>query len=97
MTSAVTYIRAEESSDIRTYNAPDVVREIMKFGAKPDEALSGPMLDLLTGGFRQLLQMMLDGMGFNPNATIRPDLAVAVATGDIETPIEVIAPGQVAG
>lgn len=97
LTSAVTYVCAEEYSDIRTYGAPDVIRHIMKFGASPQEALCGPMIGLLTGGFRQSMRMMLDGMGFASGYEIKSDLAVAVATADIDSPIGVIAPGQVAG
>ena len=41
LSSAVTYVRAEEFSDIRTYNAPDVVRHIMMFGGTPEEAMGG--------------------------------------------------------
>ncbi len=96
MTSAVTYVRAEEYSDIRTYGAPDVIRHIMKFGGTPEEAVSGPMPTLLGGGFKQSLRMILDGMGF-ADVQIRPDLKVAVATADIESPIGTIRPGSVAG
>ncbi|OAT66964.1 dihydrodipicolinate reductase [Mycobacteroides immunogenum] len=96
MTSAVTYVRAEEYSDIRTYGAPDVIRHIMKFGGTPEEAVSGPMPKLLGGGFKQSLRMILDGMGF-ADVTIRPDLKVAVATADIDSPIGTIRPGSVAG
>ena len=49
LSSAVTFVRGEEFSDIRTYNAPDVVRHIMMFGGKPEEAMGGPMLGLLSG------------------------------------------------
>ena len=42
LSSAVTHVRAEEFSDIRTYNAPDVVRHIMGFGGTPEEATKGP-------------------------------------------------------
>ena len=89
-------MRAEEFSDIRTYNAPDVVRHIMLFGGTPEEAMSGPMIGLLTGGFTQSLRMLLDGLGFPADADIRTDQAVAVATQPLDTPIGVIEPGQVA-
>ncbi len=36
------HVRAEEFSDIRTYGAPDVVRDIMLFGATPEEAAHEP-------------------------------------------------------
>ena len=38
LSSAITFVRGEEFSDIRTYNAPDVVRHIMGFGGTPEEA-----------------------------------------------------------
>ena len=65
LSSAVTFVRGEEFSDIRTYNAPDVVRHIMMFGGKPDEAMGGPMLGLLSGGFIQSVRMCLDALGFS--------------------------------
>ena len=65
LSSAVTFVRGEEFSDIRTYDAPDVVRHIMMFGGPPDEALGGPMLGLLSGGFIQSVRMCLDTLGFS--------------------------------
>jgi 2,4-diaminopentanoate dehydrogenase len=97
MTSATTFVRAEEYSDIRSYNAPDVVRHIMCFGGTPEQAMCGPMLGLLTGGFVQSIKLILDGMGFDPRAEIRTSQEVAVATAPIESPAGTIAPGQVAG
>ncbi len=35
MSASITSVRAEEFSDIRTYDAPDVVRHVMLFGAEP--------------------------------------------------------------
>ncbi len=97
LSSAVTFVRGEEFSDIRTYNAPDVVRHIMMFGGRPDEAMGGPMLGLLSGGFIQSVRMCLDVLGFASDAEIRTSQEVAVATAPIETPIGVIEPGLVAG
>jgi hypothetical protein len=97
MTSATTFVRAEEFSDIRSYNAPDVVRHIMCFGATPEAAMEGPMLGLLTGGFHQSIRLILDGMQFDPRAELRTSQEVAVATAPIDSPAGVIKPGQVAG
>lgn len=97
LSSAVTFVRGEEFSDIRTYNAPDVVRHIMMFGGQPEEAMGGPMLGLLSGGFIQSVQMCLDALGFSDSAEIRTSQEVAVATAPIDTPIGVIEPGLVAG
>lgn len=99
MSSSVTFVRGEEFSDIRSYDSPDVVRHIMLFGATPEEAASGPMLSLLDGGFRQSVNMILDGLGF-ADAPTRPEIRTiqesAVATAPIESPIGIIEPGLVA-
>ena len=52
LSASVTHVRAEEFSDIRTYNAPDVVRHIMGFGVSPEEAMAGPIVGLLGAGFK---------------------------------------------
>lgn len=96
LSSGVTFVRGEEFSDIRTYNAPDVVRHIMMFGGKPEDAMGGPMLGLLSGGFVQSVRMCLDVLGFSADADIRTSQEVAVATAPIDTPIGVIEPGLVA-
>lgn len=96
LSNAVTFVRAEEFSDIRTYNAPDVVRGIMGFGATPEEAMNSPMANLLGGGFRQSVRMVLHAMGFRADAEVRTVQEVAVATAPIDTPIGVIEPGLVA-
>ena len=97
LSNAITYVRAEEFSDIRTYNAPDVVHGIMGFGLTPEEALASPMASLLGGGFRQSVRMVLHEMGFRTDAEVRTVQEVAVATEPIDTPIGVIEPGLVAG
>jgi hypothetical protein len=95
--TGVTFVRAEEYSDLRTYEAPDVVRHVMGFGEVPDKALSGPMQKLLDGGFIQAVRMVVDKMGFKADPKIRSAQEIAVATAPIESPIGVIEPGQVAG
>jgi hypothetical protein len=96
LSSAVTFVRGEEFSDIRTYNAPDVVRWIMCFGATPEDAMKSPMLKVLSGGFIQSVRMCLDVLGFAPSAEIRTKQEVAVATAPIDSPIGTIEPGLVA-
>jgi hypothetical protein len=96
LSAAVTYVRGEEFSDIRTYNSPDVVRWIMCFGATADEAMKSPMLKVLSGGFVQSVRMCLDALGFSTDAEIRTRQEVAVATAPIDSPIGVIEPGRVA-
>ncbi|KUI33609.1 dihydrodipicolinate reductase [Mycobacterium sp. IS-1590] len=95
--TGVTFVRAEEYSDLRTYEAPDVVRHVMGFGEVPDKALSGPMQKLLDGGFIQAVKMIVDKMGFRADPKVRSAQEIAVATAPIESPIGVIEPGQVAG
>ena len=97
LVSAATHVRAEEFSDIRSYNAPDVVRWIMCFGRTPEDALSSPMQELLTHGFTQSMRMILDAMRFPGGADITTQHEVAVATAPIDSPVGVIEPGQVAG
>jgi hypothetical protein len=97
LSNAVTYVRAEEFSDIRTYNAPDVVRHLMGFGCAPEEALNSPMAGLLGAGFKQSVRMVLHEMCFSGDADVRTVQEVAVATAPIDSPIGVIEPGQVAG
>jgi 2,4-diaminopentanoate dehydrogenase len=96
LSSAVTFVRGEEFSDIRTYNAPDVVRWIMCFGTTPEEAMKSPMLGLLSGGFVQSVRMCLDALGFSTAAEVRTSQEVAVATAPIDSPIGPIEPGLVA-
>lgn len=97
MSTGVTYVRAEEFSDLRTYLAPDVVRHVMGFGDTPEKALSGPMQKLLDGGFIQAVRMIVDLMGFRADPRVRATQEIAVATAPIDSPIGVIEPGQVAG
>ena len=97
MSTGVTFVRAEEFSDLRTYGAPDVLRHVMGFGGTPDKALTGPMQKMLDGGFIQSVRLCVDRMGFAADPQIRTSQEIAVATGPIDSPIGVIEPGQVAG
>jgi 2,4-diaminopentanoate dehydrogenase len=97
LSSAVTHVRAEEFSDIRTYNAPDVVRHIMGFGGPPEEAMQGPMAKMLESGFKMSVRMVADHMGFRIDPTIRASQEIAVATSDIASDVLPIAVGTVAG
>ena len=96
LSNAVTHVRAEEFSDIRTYDAPDVVGDIMLFGKSPEEAANSPMLAYMGDGFIQSLEMVADELGFalDPEPISRHE--VAVATRAIASPIGDIEPGQVA-
>ncbi|MET7773340.1 dihydrodipicolinate reductase [Nocardia sp. NPDC005366] len=96
LSGSVRAVRAEEFSDIRTYAAPEVVRDWMLFGATPDEAATSPMVQVLAGGYSQSVWMIADELGFDldPDLTVTHD--IAVATAPIESPIGDIAPGHVA-
>jgi hypothetical protein len=96
MSTGVTFVRAEEFSDLRTYDAPDVVRHVMGFGDTPEKALSGPMQKLLDGGFIQSVKMVVDKIGFRADPVVRSSQEIAVATAPIDSPIGAIEPGQVA-
>ncbi|MGH3525359.1 MAG: NAD(P)H-dependent amine dehydrogenase family protein, partial [Mycobacterium sp.] len=97
MSTGVTFVRSEEFSDLRTYGAPDVLRDVMGFGGTPDTALTGPMQKRLSSGFIQSVRLCVDRLGFAAEPKIRPSQEVAVATAPIDSPIGVIEPGQVAG
>ena len=95
--TGLTFVRAEEFSDLRTYEAPDVLRHVMGFGEVPEKALTGPMQKMMDSGFIQAVRMCVDQMGFDADPKIRATQEIAVATAPIESPMGVIQPGQVAG
>ena len=92
----VTHVRAEEFSDIRSYGAVDVIRNIMLFGKTREDAKRSPMLMLLTEGFSQSIEMMADALGFSLDSQIQTTHEVSVATKPIDSPIGMIDPGLVA-
>lgn len=96
MSTGITFLRAEEFSDLRTYGAPDVLRHVMGFGGSPETALTGPMQKLLDGGFIQSVRLCVDRLGFAAEPKVRTSQEVAVATGPIDSPIGTIEAGQVA-
>ena len=96
LSNAITFVRAEEFSDIRTYGAPDVVRHVMLFGATPEEAAGSIMLDVLGAGFIQSVHMVADTLGFRLDPELTTSHEVAVATAPIDSPIGPIEPGRVA-
>jgi 2,4-diaminopentanoate dehydrogenase len=96
LSGRVTHVRAEEFSDIRTYSAPDVIRDIMLFGKTPEEAAQSPMVQFLASGFFQSIDMVAAELRveLDPEKTTRHE--IAVATAPIDSPIGKIAPGRVA-
>ncbi len=96
LSGAITHVRAEEFSDIRTYGAADVVRDWMLFGKTPQEASTSIMADALGAGFRQSVWMVAAELGFDLDAKLRTTHEMAVATAPIESPIGPIQAGTVA-
>jgi hypothetical protein len=96
MSGSITHVRAEEFSDIRTYGAPDVIRDWMLFGKTPEEARTSVMADALGAGFRQSVWMVADELGFELDDGLRTTHDMAVATAPIDSPIGPIEPGTVA-
>jgi hypothetical protein len=89
-------VRAEEFSDIRSYRAEAVVRDVMLFGKPPEQAARSPMLKILGGGFLQSIDMLGAALGFDLDAEKRTAHEMAVATAPIATPVGTLAPGTVA-
>ncbi len=91
LSSAITHVRAEEFSDLRTYNSPLVVREVMGFGLTPEQAMGGPIAALLEGGFKASVRMVADRLGFDAEPRIRSTQEIAVAvhgTDELIVPME---------
>ncbi|MBF6166310.1 dihydrodipicolinate reductase [Streptomyces gardneri] len=96
LSGAITEVRAEEFSDIRTYGAPEVVRDWMLFGATPEQAATSVMANVLAGGYSQSVWMIAEVLGIALDERLRVTHEVAVATAPIDSPIGPIAPGRVA-
>ncbi len=96
LSGSITAVRAEEFSDIRTYGAPDVIRDWMLFGKTPEESRTSVMAEMLGAGFRQSVRMVADELGFDLDPEMRTTHDMAVATAAIESPIGPIEPGKVA-
>jgi hypothetical protein len=92
----IRHVRAEEFSDIRSYRAEAVVRDVMLFGKPPEVAAKSPMLKILGAGFQQSIDMLAAGLGFDLDPEKRTRHEMAVATAPIETPVGVLARGTVA-
>ena len=96
LSRAITHVRAEEFSDIRTYGAPAVISEVMLFGKTPEQAQASPMAKLLGAGFLQSVDLLADALGFALDPEKRTLHEMAVATRPIDSPIGPIPPGRVA-
>ncbi len=96
LSGSVTHVRAEEFSDIRTYDAPDVIRDWMLFGTTPEQARTSIMVDALGAGFGQSVRLVADALGVALDDDLVAEHLVGVATAPIDSPIGVIEPGLVA-
>jgi 2,4-diaminopentanoate dehydrogenase len=96
LSGSITRVRAEEFSDIRTYGAPDVIRDWMLFGKTLEESRQSIMAEALGAGFRQSVHMVADELGFDLDPQLRTTHEMAVATEPIDSPIGPIGPGLVA-
>ena len=96
LSRAITHVRAEEWSDIRSYGAPQVIGDVMGFGKTPEQARTSPMLRMLGAGFLQSVDMLAAGLGFALDPERRALHELAVATRPIDSPIGAIPPGRVA-
>ncbi len=96
LSQSVGHVRAEEFSDIRSYGAPGVVRDIMLFGTTPEEARASVMPSILGDGFGQSVAMIGQALGFDLDDGLRTGHEIAVATAPIDSPIGPIGPGRVA-
>lgn len=96
LSGSITHVRAEEFSDIRTYGAPDVIRDWMLFGTTPEAARESIMPAVLGGGFGQSVRMVADELGARLDDELRSTHELAVATAPIDSPIGPIQPGLVA-
>ena len=96
LSGSITHVRAEEFSDIRTYGAPDVIRDWMLFGSTPEQARTSIMAAALGAGFGQSVRMVADTLGWVLDPELRTTHETAVASAPIDSPIGPIAPGLVA-
>jgi hypothetical protein len=92
----IRHVRAEEFSDIRTYSAVAVIRDVMLFGSCPEDAARSPMTAILGHGFSQSIDLVAAGLDLELDPDKRTTHEMAVATRPIESPIGPLAPGTVA-
>jgi len=92
----IRHVRAEEFSDIRTYDTAFVVRDVMLFGHTPEAASTSPMLGLLGDGFCQSIDMVATGLGVRLDPEKATVHEMAVTTVDLDTPVGTIEAGTVA-
>jgi len=98
MSTGVTFVRAEEFSDLRTYAAPDVLRYVDGFrrdtGQRVDRSHAEAARRAASASRSGCVSNRL---GFAAGPEISSTQEIAVATALIDSPIGAIEPGQVAG
>jgi hypothetical protein len=72
LSSAITHVRAEEFSDIRTYGAPEVVGEIMLFGSVATQPIDSPIGIIEPG--------CVAAQRFTWQGTVRGEVVITVRT-----------------
>lgn len=93
---AVRGVTIEEFSDIRDYDAPLVVTNIMMMGQEPEALRGNPMLEFMGQGFRQSIEMVASALGLETDG-FEASHELALATRPIEVSFGVIEKGRVAG
>ncbi len=89
-------VTIDEFSDIRNYDAVNVITDIMLMGKAPADVEGSPMLDFLGAGFRQSIDMVAAGMRLQLDG-YDTQHEIALASAPIEMPYGRIAAGTVAG
>ena len=92
----IRHVRAEEFSDIRTYDTEFVVRDVMLFGRTPEDGAASPMISILGDGFCQSIDMVAEALGVELDTEKRTTHEMAITTKPLDTPVGVIEPGTVA-
>ncbi len=89
-------VEIDEYSDIRNYDAADVITEVMLMGKPPEAAKGSPMIDLLGTGFRQSIDMVAAATGARIDGYDQKH-EMALATRELPTRFGAIQRGTVAG
>jgi hypothetical protein len=92
----IRHVRVEEFSDIRNYPTESVVREVMMFGTRTEQAATSPMPAILGDGFGQAIDMVAAGLGWTLDPEKRTTHETAVATRALDTPVGLLEEGTVA-
>ena len=84
----IRHVRAEEFSDIRSYRAETVVRDVMLFGKPPEVAAEEPdAAHPRRAASSSRSTCWRRGLGFDLDAEKRTRHEMALATAPIETPV----------